>query len=128
MDQRKGPKKGYKNSHSYAFGRKLYEVRSQKGFTQQQLAEKLGISVKTISFYERRVKSPTMDFIAKVSEALGVAQKVFLNESGTELIYKNNPQPIKSLRSKVPQLGLLPRKDQESLTAVIDSFLNNLQK
>jgi transcriptional regulator with XRE-family HTH domain len=124
MVKKAGPKVGsrYKASHPFGFGRKLFELRSGKGLTQAELAEKMGVSVRTASYYERRAKNPTMQFLERIAIALEVPVRVFLEEEATGAV----PQPshiIKALKVRLPKLGNLSRRDQESLAAIIDGFL-----
>lgn len=125
MDKRKGPKKGsrYKGAHPYGFGRKLFEARSGKGMTQAELAVKMGVSVRTVSYYERRSKNPTVQFLERVASALRIPVRTFLEEEDVQTV----PQPsqiTKVLKQRLPKLGSLSRRDQESLAAIIDGFLS----
>lgn len=120
-----GPKVGsrYKAAHPFGFGRKLFEIRSGKGMTQAELAGKMKVSVRTVSYYERRAKNPTVQFLERIAAALEVPVRVFLEEEGSQAA----PQPaqvIKALKQRLPKLGSLSRRDQESLAAIIDGFLS----
>jgi transcriptional regulator with XRE-family HTH domain len=50
----------------------LAELRDRAGLTQRQLADALGVTVTTISNWERRTKEPTMNFaqVKKMTEVL----------------------------------------------------------
>lgn len=125
MSKRMGPKIGsrYKSTHPYGFGRKLFELRSNKGMTQAELAVKMKVSVRTVSYYERRAKNPTLQFLERIAEVMGVPVQTFLAEDGRHTV-PQAPQIIKSLKQRLPKLGNLTRRDQESLTAIIDGFLS----
>ena len=45
------------------FGLKLKELRKQAGMTQQQLAEKLGITKSVVSYYELSERTPSPDVL-----------------------------------------------------------------
>ncbi len=125
MVKKMGPKVGsrYKSSHPFGFGRKLFEIRSGKGMTQAELAGKMGVSVRTVSYYERRAKNPTVQFLERIAAAMEVPVRVFLGEGENQAV----PQPsqiIKALKHRLPKLGSLSRRDQESLAAIIDGFLS----
>ena len=49
------------------FGRRLKELRKQNGLTQQQLADRIGVTKSVISFYELRERSPSPEVLAKLS-------------------------------------------------------------
>ncbi|MGB7317855.1 MAG: helix-turn-helix transcriptional regulator [Planktotalea sp.] len=50
----------------------LKELRSEKGFTQASLAEKVGVSRKTINTIENRVFVPSTLLSMQIAQALGV--------------------------------------------------------
>lgn len=120
-----GPAKGtsYKEAkRSFEFGQRLYEIRNRKGLTQQELATKMGTSKRIISYLERQAKNPTVEMIRKISDALEVPQRVFFDDKTINSI-EETPPVIKSLKMELPKLSKLPRKEQESLTLIIKSFL-----
>jgi transcriptional regulator with XRE-family HTH domain len=122
---KKGPRKGssFKEPKPYSFGQKLYDIRTRKGLTQRELAERLNTSVRIISYYEREAKNPTIEFIEKAANALDVPKKVFFEDIATLNKIPQTPEVIKSLRMLLPKLKNLSRKKQESLVVVINSLL-----
>lgn len=59
---------------------KLRQIRRQLGLTQAQLAEKMGVSTRTITNYESGNRIPGADYIARFSELTGVTSDYFLNK------------------------------------------------
>src|SRR6266850_3114418 len=55
------------------FGTALREWRLRRQFTQEELAERAGLSYKFIGEIERGRGNPTLDTIVSLTEALGVA-------------------------------------------------------
>ena len=55
------------------FGQRLSYFRKQRGMTQQEFADALGISRNLVLHYERNCANPTMDFILKASRTLEVS-------------------------------------------------------
>ena len=53
-------------------GNLIYQLRKEKNMTQLQLAEKLGISDKAVSKWERGLGSPDLSLMPRLSEILGV--------------------------------------------------------
>ena len=49
------------------FGSKLRQLRQEKGYTQQQLADKLGITKGSVSAYETSAKYPSVDVLRKIA-------------------------------------------------------------
>jgi transcriptional regulator with XRE-family HTH domain len=63
--------------------RNLRLLRKQKGFTQEELADRAGINRNYVGQIEREEKSPTVDLLEKISKALGVdAIHLFRTERG----------------------------------------------
>jgi transcriptional regulator with XRE-family HTH domain len=54
-----------------AFGRVLRELRTRRGLSQEQLGFRSRVHPTYISQLERGLKSPSLEVIARVSEALG---------------------------------------------------------
>ena len=55
-----------------AFGRRLAEIRKSRGLTQQDLAEKLDISLVSIGYIETGKRWPRLSTLHRISEALKV--------------------------------------------------------
>lgn len=62
---------------SKEIGRKLKQLRKEKGFTQQIAAEKLGITRSTISNYEIGRRSPHLTDLQKIAELYGAGLEMF---------------------------------------------------
>ena len=54
-------------------GNRLLEIRKQRNLTQQQLAERVGVSRKTVNTVERGVFVPSTILALKLAEVLDVA-------------------------------------------------------
>ena len=55
------------------FNNKLYELRQQKGLSQEELAGRLNVSRQTISKWEVGESAPDMDNLVSISELFGVS-------------------------------------------------------
>lgn len=53
-------------------GKQLKDARTNKGVTQQQLADILEVSVHTISKYEQGTREPSLEIMSRIAAALGV--------------------------------------------------------
>ncbi len=62
----------------------IYELRKSKNLTQQQLAEKLNITNKTISKWERGLGCPDISLLPALSDILGVTTRELLNGEKAE--------------------------------------------
>ena len=55
----------------------LKEIRKEKGFTQEQLANKCGVQRTTITMIENENNLPSVETAKKLGEVLGIDWKVF---------------------------------------------------
>jgi transcriptional regulator with XRE-family HTH domain len=59
------------------FGPRLRELREDRGWTQQELAEAAGLSRGAVRDFEQSRSVPSWDSVLKLAEALGVRCDVF---------------------------------------------------
>ena len=71
-------------------GKFIAECRKKKGLTQMQLAEKLGITDKAISKWERGIAMPDTSIMLELCEILGISVNELL--SGEKINMENNHQ------------------------------------
>jgi len=93
-------------------------ARKARGLTQVQLADALGVTQKRIDQYERRVKRPDVEFVARIASALRVNISELL--VGDEVKQK----PVTSaLEQRIVRLRQLSRKEQEVVIRMLDGLL-----
>ncbi len=63
------------------FGKKLKELRIDKGFSQQKLGELLGFCNQTISFWESGSREPDLDTLVKIAHFFGVSVDELLEDN-----------------------------------------------
>ena len=59
----------------------IIQKRIKKGFTQKELAQKIGTKQSAIARLEAGGCNPTIDFLSKIANALGAKIKISLKES-----------------------------------------------
>lgn len=64
-----------------AFAVTLKMLRLQHGLTQQELAEKLGISAVTISGYELGRREPSIEILERIADCFGVSVDYLLGRT-----------------------------------------------
>ncbi len=114
------------------FAVNLKKIRKQKDMTQNELAQKSGVSIGTISSYESGIKSPSLLIVAKLAESLDVSldelcgfnnNKGLMNETGksgeSQYLYSEILKTIQLLID----IGILQPKD-----AVKDDYTKALMK
>ncbi|MBR6070910.1 MAG: helix-turn-helix transcriptional regulator [Ruminococcus sp.] len=67
------------------FNNKLYELRKQKGFSQEELANRLNVSRQTVSKWEVGDSTPDMEKLVAMSDLFGI--------SLDELVLDKAPEP-----------------------------------
>lgn len=65
------------------FSERLKKIREQKGLTQEQLAQRSGLSRRMIQKYESGVARPRFDASEKIASALEISVSELLGENGT---------------------------------------------
>lgn len=84
------------------FGKKLKELRVNKGLTQGTLAERLGLSFSAVSMYERGQRRPDLETLSRIAAFFGVALDVFSTEQRDEPV---NQTPVSGV---IPVYGEIP--------------------
>lgn len=74
------------------FNNKLYELRKQKGFSQEELASRLNVSRQTISKWEVGDSTPDMEKLIAISDLFGIS----LDELVLDKAPEAGEQPAKS--------------------------------
>lgn len=73
--------------HTFIENLKYY--RKQKGFTQEKLAEAIGMSTSYIGDMEARERFPSPETIDKIADALSMETSLLLNERGSPANIQN---------------------------------------
>lgn len=107
---------------SEKIGERLARIRKEKGYTQVELAQKIGIIQVLVSDYERGRLRPHADMVVRFALALDVSADELL---GLER-RKSPPAHVKQGRRflrRLEQLARLPKRDQDAILRTIDVFL-----
>ena len=67
-------------------GENIQTIRKHRGMKQQELADKIGINMQSLSKIERGVNYPTFDTLEKIMDVLGVTPNELLSGNGNMLI------------------------------------------
>ena len=68
------------------FGNTLKKLRHQEGLTQQQLADRLGVTKSVVSYYELQERYPSPEVLTKLASIFHVTTDYLLGISHTEAI------------------------------------------
>lgn len=103
-----------------SLGQRIARLRKEKGYTQDELAKKMGIVRVLISDYERERIRPHYEMIIRFAIALDVTTDELLGLKQS----KNSPssQNLKLVR-RLKKIEALPPAEQKILLRTIDTFL-----
>lgn len=102
-----------------AMGNQLAYLRKERGISQKELANRLGVAQPNISNYERGTLRLNGELIIKLTEILGVSADALLGlENGAT---KRGPTP--KLQHQLDQLGRLPRAKQRFVSEMLTGLL-----
>jgi len=113
------------------FGRRLAEIRQQRGLTQGQLADLIDSTQRVISYYETVAESAPSPIIVQLAKALDVSADdlLGLNPPKKPKATATLPQDpeTKRLWKKFQQVRSLPEKDQRAVIRLINSLVQTKQ-
>ena len=103
------------------FAEKLAKLRKDKGFTQQELAQRAGIGIAQMRRYEKGNSSPTLEVIKNISKTLAVTADELIFDEGEGIV----PSKIqdKELLEQFEQISTLTTQDKEALKTIIESMI-----
>ena len=104
------------------FCEKLAELRKSRQLTQEEFAERIGLSLSTVAYYESAAKNPKLETIYRIAE--------FFNVSPAELVVDDDdsptmkPGPESRLELQVKRIRRLSPAKQRMILGIIDAALN----
>lgn len=109
-------------------GQRLARLRKQRGQTQTELAEKIGILQNMVSAYERDSLRLHADMLARFALALGVSSDEILGlslrlEESEEATSNPSPRLVKRMK----KIARLPATEQKALLKTIDVFIKGAE-
>lgn len=107
------------------FGQRLARIRKEKGLTQYELADKMGLVQALISEYERDKIRAHHEMVARFAIALEVSADDLLGINAPKRKHKS---PSLRLQKRMLQIEDLPKHQQKILLRTIDTILNAVQK
>jgi len=102
-------------------GKRLASLRKDRGFTQLEIAEKIGVIQPIISDYERGRLRPHPDMLVKLAGVLNVSTDELLGIAKSPKTAR--PLNRRFLR-RLQAVDKLPKRDQDALLRTIDAFLD----
>jgi len=98
-------------------GKRIKELRKEQQLTQQQLAEKVGITYVQIGRYETGKSNASADVLQKVAGALGTTTDFLMSGGNAEQLTD------KELLQQFKEVELMEKEDKNTIKTLIDAFL-----
>ena len=95
----------------------LKELRKEKGFTQEQLAETLNVSRRTVSRWETGSNMPDLDLLMEIADLYEVDLREMLNGER-----KSEDKMNKELEETVLQVAEYTNADKQRVTKTVQGF------
>ena len=92
----------------YKYGNKIRELRTGMNLTQQQLADKLNVSAKTVSHWETGYTLPDMEMMMKLSEVFNVSLNDLVSENSdipTQQVAEEYSQQYARSKGRISRLN-----------------------
>ena len=100
-------------------GKKLLELRKQKGLSREALAKRIGTSGAIIGKYEREERTPSEEIAKNIAQALEVSLDYLVGN--TELMLDT------TVIKKIQEIQQLPEDDRNHLFYLMDNVLQNVK-
>ena len=105
-------------------GQSIQEARKKAKLTQKELAEKVGMATITVQQYERGVRTPKIETLQKIAQALNTDVGVLY---GVE-VDKGNPQYLNRLYGKISEVAEKYGRPEEEVVNWINRCLSMSDK
>lgn len=106
-----------KNNESNAnLGTIIKQSRLEMGYSREQLAERVDISIRYLTAIENEQKHPSYDVLYRLVRGLGIS---------ADRIFYQNVQTDTNCQQLLRLLQQCSERDQKIVKSVIDSMLNN---
>ena len=103
-----------------AFGKRLHELRRQRGWSQTELAAKVDTSGPIIGRYERGDMTPSIDMARRIADILGVTLDYLTGGGGTPDVLHD-----KSMVRRITDLTTIPGPDRDKILYLVDGLIRD---
>ena len=103
-----------------AIGNKILSLRKERGWSQHQLAEKMGTSGPIIGRYERNEMMPSVEVAKKLADTFGITLDYLVDDTGRIMDIKD-----KAMLERLKEIEELEQEEKKTVVHVIDSLLRD---
>ncbi len=108
-----------------AFGERLAAAREELGLSQMELAQRLGVSQKVITYWERNEVALRSEQLTAIAEALGIPVEELLGQPKLKV---RSTGPVGKARLIFEAVSKLPRRQQEKIFDILEPFVKEHRK
>jgi transcriptional regulator with XRE-family HTH domain len=105
-----------------SIGQRIARIRKERGYTQREVAERIGLIPALVSDYENDKLRLNADMILRFTEVLEVSADELLRSQPGALPGR---KPSRKVLRRLEQIESLPRRKQDALLTTIDAFLSS---
>lgn len=99
-----------------SFSKRLAHIRKERKFTQQQMANTIGIHISQIKRYESGDTQPSLEVLRKIAFALNISADMLLFDEGE----RDLPN---TLQLKFEAVSQMSEEDQHTIQSLIDGMI-----
>ncbi len=99
-----------------SFSKRLSHIRKERKFTQQQMADTIGIHISQVKRYESGETQPSLDVLRKIAMALNISADLLLFDEGE----RDLPD---ALQLKFEAVSQMSEEDQHTIQSLIDGMI-----
>jgi transcriptional regulator with XRE-family HTH domain len=108
-------------SYYKALGQRIAQFRKEKGLTQVQLAEQLGIAQQTMAHYESGGLRIAVALLKPLTLALDLSIEELIDEPKTAT--KGKRGPSSKLQQQIEQISSMPRAKQKFISEMLEALI-----
>ena len=96
----------------------IRKIRRQKGLSQVELGDRIGVSQQVITNYERGIREPDLETMLKIAGALQVSIEILVGEKPV----KQDEQTSRALQKRFEQIKKLTPEKQKAFITFVDAI------
>jgi transcriptional regulator with XRE-family HTH domain len=104
---------------------RLVALRKAAGLSQAELAKLIGVSSKTVAYWETSATPPRSDALPALAKALGVRVEDILGDRPVQL---RRPGPVGRLQQVFERALSLPRRQQDLVAKFVETLVEQHRK
>ena len=103
------------------FGERLSALRKAVGYTQQELADEVGVTRRMIAYYEGQSEHPPTTLLPDIAIALRISTDELLGVKKLKKLGKSDNR----LQRRFQQIEKLDSKDKRQVMQLLDTYIEN---